>query len=296
MSGGALPADSAPRPRGVALVIGSGSVKCAAALGLQRVLAREGIPVDMVVGCSGGSIYAALLAAGFETAQSIEMTRRLWTREITSRRHLPSLLRAVFPGLFRFTEDFGLKNDRLVMQRLRNVFGERQVESMPTRLHLTATDFHTGEQVVLSRGSLVDAIRASIAIPFIFRPWRIDDRLLIDGFMSDPLPVGVAIREGADVIIAMGFESPYQSSIRSPARFSFQLSSIMTNNLLKSRFAFHNLAHHAEVIPVIPQFSQRIHLFDTDKIPLIIEEGERAAEEQLPYLRRLLGAGGEGRA
>jgi NTE family protein len=167
---------------------------------------------------------------------------------------------------------------------------------MPTRLHLTATDFHTGEQVVLSRGRLVDAIRASIAIPFIFRPWKIDDRLLIDGFMSDPLPVGVAIREGADVIIAMGFESPYQSSIRSPARFSFQLSSIMTNNLLKSRFAFHNLAHHAEVIPVIPQFSQRIHLFDTDKIPLIIEEGERAAEEQLPYLRRLLAAGGEGRA
>ena len=281
-----------PNPRRVALVIGSGSVKCAAALGLQRVLSREGIAIDMVVGCSGGSIYAALLAAGFETAQSIEMTRRLWTREITSRRHTPSLLRAIMPGLFRFTEDFGLKNDALVMTRLRDVFGDTRIEKMPTRLHLAATDFHTGEQVVLSSGSLVDAIRASIAIPFIFRPWKVDGRLLIDGFMSDPLPVGIAIREGADVIVAMGFESPYQTSIRSPARFSFQLSSIMTNNLLKSRFAFHNLAHHAEVIPVIPQFSQRIRLFDTDKIPLIIEEGERAAEEQLPYLRRLLGVGG----
>jgi len=54
---------AAPRRR-VALVIGSGSVKCAAALGLQRVLAREGIAVDMVVGCSGGSIYASFLAAG----------------------------------------------------------------------------------------------------------------------------------------------------------------------------------------------------------------------------------------
>jgi len=284
------------RPRGVALVIGSGSVKCAAALGLQRVLAREGIRVDMVVGCSGGSIYAALLAAGFDTAQSIEMTRRLWTREITARRHTPSLLKALFPGLLRFSEDFGMKDDTLVMKRLRDVFGGMTIETMPTPLHLTATDFGNGEQVVLSRGSLVDAIRASIAIPFIFRPWKVDGRLLIDGFMSDPLPVGVAIREGADVIIAMGFESPYQSSIRSPARFSFQLSSIMTNNLLKSRFAFHNLAHHAEVIPVIPQFSQRIRLFDTDKIPMIIEEGERAAEEQLPYLRRLLGGGEERRA
>ena len=282
-----MSAPAAPRRR-IALVIGSGSVKCAAALGLQRVLAREHIDVDMVVGCSGGSIYASFLAGGFATEDAVRMTKELWTRKITSRRHTPSLLRAILPGLFGFSEDFGLKSDRLVMRRLEDVFGGRRIEAMPTRLHLTATDFHTGAQVVLSEGSVVDAIRASIAIPFIFRPWKVGDRLLIDGFMSDPLPVGVAIREGADIIVAMGFESPYQSAIRSPARFSFQLSSIMTNNLLKSRFAFHNLAHHAEVIPVIPQFSQHIRLFDTEKIPLIIEEGERAAEEQLPYLRRLL--------
>src|SRR6185436_12468849 len=112
------------------------------------------------------------------------------------------------------------------------------------------------------------------------------------GFMSDPLPVGVAIKEGADIIIAMGFESPYESRIDSPARFAFELSSVMNNNLLKSNFAFHNLAHHSEVIPIVPRFSQRIHLFDTEKIPLIVEEGERAAEEQLPYLRRLLGIEG----
>jgi len=278
---------AAPRRR-VALVIGSGSVKCAAALGLQRVLAREGIAVDMVVGCSGGSIYASFLAAGIATEEAVRMTKELWTQEITDRRHTPSLLRAILPRVFGFTEDFGLKSDTLVMKRLRDVFGTRRIEAMPTPLHLTATDFRTGEQVVLSEGTLVDGIQASIAIPFIFRPWKVGGRLLIDGFMSDPLPVGVAIREGADVIVAMGFESPYQTAIRSPARFSFQLSSIMTNNLLKSRFAFHNLAHHAEVIPVIPQFSERIRLFDTAKIPLIIEEGERAAEEQLPYLRRLL--------
>ena len=276
--------------RRVALVIGSGSVKCAAALGLQRVLRREGIGVDMVVGCSGGSIYAAFLAAGFDTEDAVRLTKELWTREITNQRDTLSLVRALFPRLLGFTEDFGLKRDTLIMRRLRHVFGERRVDGLQTRLYLTATDFHTGEQVVLSDGLLVDGIRASIAIPFIFRPWKIGERLLIDGFMSDPLPVGVAIREGADVIVAMGFESPYQGTVNSPARFSFQLSSIMTNNLLRSRFAFHNLAHHAEVIPVIPQFSQRIRLFDTEKIPMIIEEGERAAEEQLPYLRRLLAA------
>ena len=274
----------------VALVIGSGSVKCAAALGLQRVFAAEGIGIDLVVGCSGGSIYAALLAAGLDVETAVDMTRRMWTRELTSRRHTPSLLRAMLPRVFGFSEDFGMKDDALILRRLREAYGDRRIEDMKIPLFLTATDFHSGEQVVLSEGSVVDALRASIAIPFIFRPWKVDGRVLIDGFMSDPLPVGVAMREGANVIVAMGFESPYQTKVNSAGRFAFQLSSIMTNNLLRSNFAFHSMAHHAEVIPIIPNFSERIHLFDTAKIPLIIEEGEKAARAQVGYLRKLLDA------
>jgi len=280
----------------VALVIGSGSVKCAAALGLHRALVREGIGIDLVVGCSAGSIYAALIAAGIETEVAIDMTQRLWTRDLTSVKNRRSLLRAVMPRLFGFDEHFGMKDDALIRRRLAEAFGERAIESMPTRLFIAATDFANGEQVVLSRGRVVDAIRASLAIPFIFEPFEIDGRLLIDGFMSDPLPVGVAIKEGANVIVAIGFDSPYQTSITSPARFGFQLSSIMANNLFKSNFAFHSMAHHGEVIPIVPQFKERIRLFDTEKIPYIIEEGERAAEEQMPYLRRLLDASVAGAA
>lgn len=278
------------RPR-VALVIGSGSVKCAAALGLQKVLQREGIDIDMVVGCSGGSIYAASIAAGFDVDEVVAMTTRMWTREITARRDRKAMLQMIMPKLFGFSEHFGMKDDRLAMARFRDAFGERRIEDLPTRLFITATDFRTGELVVLSSGPLVDAIRASIAIPFIFKPHQVDGRLLMDGFVSDPMPVGVAIREGADVIIAMGFDSPLQESVTSPARFGFQLSSIMCNNLLKSNFAFHSMAHHSEVIAIIPRFTQRIRLFDTEKIPYIIEEGMRATEEQLPYLRRLLSTG-----
>jgi NTE family protein len=278
---------SAPGKR-VALVIGAGSVKCAAALGLQKVLTRAGIPLDRIVGCSGGSIYAALMAAGYPAEDVIELTKRTWTREVTSKRDRRALLKILFPKLMKFDEEFGMRDDRLVMKTFREVFDGLSFETMKVPLHIAATDFHTGEQVVLSSGSLVDAVRASIAIPFVFKPWRVDGRLLMDGFLSDPLPVGIAIKEGADVIIAMGFESPYQTRVDSPGRFAFQLSSVVTNNLLKSNYAFHNLAHHSEVIPIVPVFSQRIRLFDTDKIPSIVEDGERAAEAQLPYLKRLL--------
>ncbi len=71
-------------------------------------------------------------------------------------------------------------------------------------------------------------------------------------------------------------------------RYNFQISSITSNNLLKTNYAFHNLAHHSEIIPILPEFQQKIKLFDTDKLPYVIEEGERAAERQLPFIKAML--------
>lgn len=273
----------------VALVIGSGSVKCAAAIGIQKVLARESIAIDMLVGCSAGSIYAGLMAAGHAGDDAARITTELWTKEITGKRNTMAMLRAIAPRMLGFrTEGFGLRDDALIMQRLKRAFGDARIEDLQVPLHVTATDFANGELVVLSKGSLVDAIRASVALPFAFTPWRVGDRLLVDGYLADPLPISVAMKNGADVIIALGFESPFQESVKSAGRFAFQLSAIMSNNLLKSRFAFHSLAHHSEVIAIIPEFRERVRLFDTGKIGYIIDEGQRAAEEQLPYLRQLL--------
>jgi NTE family protein len=278
-------------PAGVALVIGSGSIKCAASIGLQRCLQQEAIPIDLLVGCSGGAIYAAMMALGHSPDQAAAMTTAMWTREITAVPDRRAMLRMAFPRLLGFTERFGLKQDALVNARMREAFAGATFAECRIPLHITATDFRTGEQVIISEGSIFDAVRASIAIPFAFPPWDVGGRLCVDGFLSDPLPVGVAVREGAHVIIAMGFESPNQERITTGGRFAFQLSTIMTNNLLKASFAFHGLAHHGEVIPVIPQFSQRIRLFDTAKLPLIINEGEAAMRAQLPYLRRLIDEG-----
>jgi len=274
--------------RRVAVVIGSGSVKCAAALGLFRALERNGIGVSMLVGCSAGCLYATMLALGHGVDEAAEATARLWTREVAGKRDRMALLKLLLPRLFGFDGRFGLRSDKVILERLRVAFGESRIEDARIPLYLAATDFLTGEQKIFSRGPVVDAIRASIAVPFLFSPWKIDDRLYVDGYVSDPLPVGVAMKEGARVIVAMGFESPIQERITSGARFALQLSSVLSNNLLKSQFAFHGLAHHAEILPIIPEFKERIHLFDTGKIPYIIEEGERAAEAQMPYLRRLL--------
>ena len=63
---------------------------------------------------------------------------------------------------------------------------------------------------------------------------------------------------------------------------------MMTNNLFKANFAFHNLAHHAEIIPIIPEFEGEVGLFDSARIPHVIAQGEQAMSAQIPYLHRLL--------
>jgi NTE family protein len=278
-----------PLAKRVAVVIGAGSVKCAAAIGLLHVLARENIKIDLLVGCSAGSIFTALNAVGHARSEAAEIAEHLWTHDLTAPRDRRALLSVLLPRLFGFNEHFGLRRDTRVMGRLREVFGTTRLEELSTPLRVTATDFHTGEQVVFGKGRVVDAIRASISIPFIFKPWDMEGRLCVDGFVSDPLPISVAIDEGADIVIAMGFESPHQQQVHSPIRFAFQLSSIMTNNLMRSRYALHHLARWSEVVPVMPEFKEHIKLFDAAKIPYIIEQGERAAEAIVPKLHEMIG-------
>jgi NTE family protein len=270
----------------VALVIGSGGLKCVAALGVWEALQRAGIEIELAVGCSGGSLYAASLALGFEAEHVKQMTVRFWTPEVM--KGYASNLRASQTQAGRFDERSGLVDDSYMLQCLREAFGERTFEQARIPLHLVATDLYSGEQVVMSSGSLVDAIRASAAIPIIYPPWEWQGRLLIDGAASDPLPLDVAIREGAQFIIAVGFTLSYRSRLRSLTAMQEQMNSIYVNNILRSAYAFHNLAHHAEIIPMIPDFDRPISMFDTDQIPYLIEQGRQTAQEQMPYLLRLL--------
>jgi NTE family protein len=270
----------------IALVIGSGGIKCAAAAGLWRVLQEEGISIDSVVGCSGGSLYGALIANHTDVKVMQEWSRTLWTSNIMQ--GYTENLKATKDGTLRFNERSGLVDDAVMNQKLRDIYGEWKFSDLQMSFKVVATDLLTGEKMILSEGSVFDAIRASLAIPIIFPPWEVNGRLLIDGGVSDPLPIDVAIQDGADIIIAMGFTLDYRNRFRSMTAVQEQLNSIYMNNILNSTYAFYNLAHHAEIFPVIPEFDGALSMFDVDKIPDVIQRGEEAARKQLPYIKKLL--------
>ena len=279
----------AARPR-VAMVVGAGAIKCAAAIGVHKVLEDAGVGVDLLVGCSGGSMFAALIALGHDAATAERLTLELWTAEVTRKRDRMAMLKALMPKVFGFSGAWGMIDDRLITERFNRIYGDRTFADTKIPFHVVAADFESGEKVILSAGRLADAIRASIAIPFVFKPWQVDGRLLIDGSLADPMPVDVAIRENAQVILAVGFDNPYQRRLNSPVRFAFQVTTVMTNNLLRANYAFHNLAASSELILLLPEFDGRVNAFDTRRLPHIIERGARAMEEQLSYVKQMLAA------
>jgi len=272
----------------IALVIGWGSVKCAAALGLLRILNRENIEVDMVVASGGGSIFGSLFALGYEVEEIVAMNQRLWTHEVTEKINRLAILQILLPKIFRVKEYFNLRDDRLVNERLREAMGAHTFAETKFPLYITATEYKTGQQVIISEGSIYEAVRATVGLPLIFPPIEKDEHLLADGYLSDPLPIGVAVQEGANIILAMGFESISTEVRNSFSDYILHLSGILSNNLQQASYAFYNLTHHAEVFSIVPQFEEDIHMFDTYKVPEIIKVGEAEGEKLLPRLKQLL--------
>ncbi len=274
--------------KGITLVIGSGAIKCAASIGMWQILVEENIQVDMVVGCSAGSIYGAGIALGMSVEEIKMWSERTWTTELMQDYIIN--LKASKDGTLKFTERSGLVDDSILNSRLTDIFQNKTFSDLKKQFVVVATDMMNGEKVSLSSGKLFDAIRASVALPLIFPPWEIDGKLLVDGAASDPFPIDTAIQNGADIIIGMGFSIDYRKRFRSLTAVQEQMTAIYMNNILKSSFAFNNLAHHSEIFTIIPEFEESLSMFDVHKIPQIIERGAEATRKQLPHIKSLLSA------
>ena len=268
-----------------AIVLGSGGVRSIAALGMVEVLWREGLEPDLVVGCSAGAMFGALICAGHTAHEAVRIATTLWSADITRQRRWLAIPRMVFPRLGRFDADFSLRDDRLILQRLDQAFGGVRLEDLRLPLRVATTDAATGESVVLRRGHLAQVLRASVALPFMFAPVHIDGRRLVDGVLSDPLPVAAA--SDAEVVVALGFESPMPRRVNAPSRLLAQVNSAMTNNLMQARLAAAR-AQGKGLVSIFPTLARRVGLFDTEAMPYLVEQGRRATEEKLPAIIALL--------
>jgi len=184
-----------PKPR-VAVVLSGGSALGLAHVGVLQVIERAGIPIDMILGTSMGSIVGGLYAAGYTPEQLESIVTKIdWTTVFSERRDSPGdrydwLKRERFPLRIGFDRNgISLGAGLLEGQNVLSLFTEltlhdlavRDFDKLPVPYRAVAADLLSGEKVVISHGSLADAMRASMSIPGIFRPYEIDGRTVVDG-------------------------------------------------------------------------------------------------------------------
>ncbi|OYZ42328.1 MAG: phospholipase [Novosphingobium sp. 16-62-11] len=186
------PAVTAPRPA-VALALGGGAARGLAHIGVLRVLEKHGIRPTMVAGTSIGAVVGGMWAAGKLDAFED------WALHLTKR----GILRYIDPA---FAAP-GLISGKRLSDRLQMELAGLEVERLPVTFGTIATEFGTGHEIWLTRGSLADAIQASYSLPGIFTPHKVGGRWLMDGALVNPVPVSAARALGGRIVIAVNLNS-----------------------------------------------------------------------------------------
>lgn len=193
MNTSSLPAtDGAARQPTVALALGSGGAKGLAHIGVIEELEAQGYRITAIAGSSMGALIGGIHASG-----KLDVYRD-WVCSL-AKFDVLKLVDWSFSG-------GGLIKGEKIIGTLRELVGDALIEELPLAFTAVAVDIDREREVWLSRGPLFDAIRASIAIPTVFRPHHIDDRRLVDGGLLNPVPVTPLIRETADYLVAVSVD------------------------------------------------------------------------------------------
>jgi len=173
----------------IGLALGSGSARGWAHIGVIQALADAGVRIDYVAGSSIGAVAGAIFASGgvdrlFELVPQLD-----WKK-------FASFFDIVFPKS-------GLVDGRKVARFVRKYVTETDIEDLPIPFCAVATDLATGKPVLIREGDIIDAVRASISFPGVFTPVRRGGQVLVDGGLSEPIPVSVVRQMGADFVIAV---------------------------------------------------------------------------------------------
>ncbi len=187
-------ATAAPRRPTIALALGAGGAKGLAHIGVIEELDVQGFEIVAIAGSSMGALIGGIYAMG-----KLDVYRD-WVCAL-AKFDVLRLLDWTFSG-------GGLIKGERIIETLRALIGDIQIEDLPLAFTAVATDLDREREVWLTRGCLFDAIRASIAIPTVFRPHTIAGRRLIDGALLNPVPVTPLIRETADYLLAVSVDGP----------------------------------------------------------------------------------------
>ena len=288
----------APWQMKVGVALGGGAARGLAHIGVLRALAREEIPVDVVVGTSMGAIIGGAYAAtgdiaeverrirSFLGSEKFRRNRISFLKETKSQRG--SLLYSV-ANLVRRGIIFGASTMRQSFmsaeefaRSMEEVLPDVNLEDLKIPFAAVSLDLRSGQEVIFRRGRLRHAVAASSAIPGILPPVRHNGRIMVDGGWVDKVPVLPAFRLGADVVIAVDISSELEDT----QDFARGLDVIVRANAIKDAFLVAFIRRLADV--VVEPAVKRIHWADFGAVDHCIAAGDEAATRAIPHIHEVL--------
>jgi NTE family protein len=254
-----------PKPAKVALVLGAGASKGFAHVGVLKILESHNIPIHMIVGTSVGSFVGSLYAYGYDAYQLQTMSFSLQRED---------LIDLTIP-------DNGFVKGEKLENYINWALRDTTIEKLRLPFFAVATNMQTGDEIVFATGNTGTAVRASCAIPGIFRPVKISDGMYVDGGVVSPLAVDAAKRHGADVVIAVDISSNIDGSApTSTIETLLQSISIMNAKMSQMQVG------RADVV-IKPNVGY-IGTADFSKRHEAILEGEKATLDALPKINKII--------
>lgn len=251
-----------PSPK-VGLALGSGGARGFAHLGVIKILRDEGIPIDLIAGSSMGALVASFYGAGLDVERLYKLSR-VFKRKYYLDFTVPKM---------------GFIAGKRVKELIRIFTHGKRIEELDIPIGIVATDLVSGEKVVFKEGPVADAVRASIAIPGIFVPEKLDGRLFVDGGVVDRVPVSVAKEMGADIVIAVDVSKvKMNTEVTSIFDVIMQSIDIMQMELVANR----EVASDVMIRPNVEMYNSKAFT----NIDEIIAIGEEEAKKHIDKIRQ----------
>jgi NTE family protein len=280
----------------IGIALGGGAAFGLAHLGVLKVLEEAGIPIDLVAGCSQGSIVAIGYAAGLPVTEMIAIARELGTKR---------------NFLFASDPTFFLKPGILSGQRFVTIMrpylkGKETFEQLQIPCRTVATDIQSGERVSIGSGRLEIAYRASSSVPMVMAPIRDGERVLVDGGVADPVPAEVVMEMGADITVAVNVVPPMKRGVETVLSSFYRrmnafnplsylgdaqdmpnLFDIVMNSMQILQYELGNFKAISADVLINPDLSDFtwIEYYRADEL---IARGTEAAEKALPLIQKAI--------
>ncbi len=272
----------------ISLVLSSGGLKPIASIALFDFLKEEKIPVDLLVGCSGGGIYAGMFSMGYSSSEMINITRKFLEGTGFSAIDYRTLLSIGKLAGGRFDLSKGLLKDEAPLEMCQNVFKDQYLETLPIKTILQATDIQLGKGVVLESGKLAEAVYASAAMYPLLPPIFMEGKWLADGAFTAPLPITEAVKRGADIIIAMIFNEKMASKPKKFIDSFYNMNRAYSQSLIRSQLSLAIDLHHYELIIINVNFEKYFSYSDPSNIEELVELGRMAVTERRDEILRAI--------